>query len=109
ALDAERHRDEPPLARVGSAQTLAAVNPEAEASHLLVAETALAARLWGEARRHLSAAVGEAGATGPSRQVCLSMARLEDAENPGSGAGRDWLARAVEAPPDPRYRCARCG
>lgn len=107
-LDAECHRDQSALARVGSAQTLAAANPDAEASHVLVAEAALAARLWGEARHHLDRAVEKAGAAGPSRRLCLLMARLEDGENPGSGAARNWLVRAVEALPEPRYHCAQC-
>lgn len=108
-LDADMHRGDPPLARVGTAQALAAANPEAEESLLLVAAAALEARLWGEARRQLGLAVARAGAAGPSRRVCLLMAQLEDGERPGGAAGRDWLARAVAAPPGPRYLCRGCG
>ena len=37
------------------------------------------------------------------------MARLEDSEAGNAPAARDWLARAVGAPPDPCHVCTRCG
>ena len=37
------------------------------------------------------------------------MARLEEAEHGDLGPVREWLDRAVGAPPDPRYVCASCG
>src|SRR5216683_1978321 len=52
--------DAPPLARAAAVQRLAAQNPEASESHLAIAEAALAAQLWGEARRHLTLAIGAA-------------------------------------------------
>jgi HemY protein len=50
-------RDETPLARVARFGRLAAQNPSARESHLALAEAALAAQLWGEARRHLERAL----------------------------------------------------
>jgi HemY protein len=96
-----------PLARAASLQRLAARNPEAAESHLAIAEAALAAQLWGEARRHLTMAANTAPA--PSRRLCLLMARLEESEAADVQAARRWLDRAVGAPPDPRHVCERCG
>jgi HemY protein len=45
-----------PLARVARFERLAARNPGARESHIALAEAALAAQLWGEARRHLERA-----------------------------------------------------
>ncbi len=50
-------RDETPLARVARFGRLAAQNPSARESHLALADAALAAQLWGEARRHLERAL----------------------------------------------------
>jgi HemY protein len=98
------HEGEPPLARVKSFERLAAQNPKARESHVALAEAALEAQLWGEARRHLEAAT----AAGPTARLCLLTARLEEAEHGDLGAMRAWLDRAVGAMPDPRYICASC-
>ena len=126
------HDGAPSLARVKCFERLATQNPDARESHLTLAEAALDAQLWGEARRHLdraltapvpafttrpansvpssSAPPGPAEDTslaGPTPRLCLMMARLEEAEH-GTGT-RKWLDRAVTAMPDPRYVCASCG
>jgi HemY protein len=99
------HNGEASFARVKSFERLAAQNPTARESHVAVAEAALDAQLWGEARRHLEKASQEAATT----RLCLLMARLEEAERREPGTAREWLDRAVAAPPDPRYLCASCG
>jgi len=99
------HEDEPPLARVKAFERLAAQNPTACESHVTLAEVAIEAQLWGEARHHLEAAI----AIDPTARLCLLSARLEEAEHGDLGAMRGWLDRAVGAPPDPRYICASCG
>ena len=123
-----------PLARIKSFERLAAQNPTARESHLTLAEAALEAHLWGEARRHLEQALNAAspppmsksprllppattpaaneidhGLVGPTPRLCLMMARLEEAEHGSEGAMREWLDRAVTAMPDARYVCATCG
>jgi HemY protein len=103
------HPSAAPLARLTAAQRLAGENPDCEDSRVLVAEAALEARLWGEARRHLSLAVAAAPPPGPSRRLCRLMARLEESEHNAAGGARQWLDRAVSAPPDPRYVCTSCG
>lgn len=127
------HQDAAPLDRFKSFQKLAAQNPRARESHLTLAEAALDAQLWGEARRHLeqaltapgpppmtkssdpfrdpppSAALDGKALAGPTPRLCLMMARLEEAEQGSASAMRKWLDRAVTATPDPRYICAACG
>lgn len=100
------HPEAGPVERAGALERLAGQNPDAAESHLALAEAALAAQLWGEARRHLSVAGAPPASPRPSRRFCLLMARLEDAE--GAGRTREWLDRAVRAAPDPCYVCAAC-
>ncbi|HXO92156.1 MAG TPA: heme biosynthesis HemY N-terminal domain-containing protein [Stellaceae bacterium] len=99
------YQGEPPLARVKAFERLAAQNPAACESHVVLAEAALEAQLWGEARRHLDVAI----AADPTARLCLLSARLEEAEHGDLGAMRAWLDRAVTATPDRRYICAACG
>jgi HemY protein len=125
---------EAPLTRMTHFQHLAEQNPSARESRLVVADAALQAQLWGEARSQLEQAMtaalpmpaglpGNAGAiartsstidfdNGPSRatpRLCLMMARLEEAEHGDLARIREWLDRAFHALPDPRYVCAHCG
>ena len=93
------------LARVKAAQRLARGRPDHVESHLVIAEAALEARLWGEARHHLTLAAGEA----PSARVCRRMADLEEAEHGDLAASRGWLVRATLADPDPAWVCGECG
>lgn len=94
-----------PLRRAQRADRLAAINPGHAESHLAVAETALDAGLWGQARTNLML-LAEADRTA---RVCRLMARLEQAEKGDMAAANDWLHRAGEAPPDPGWRCGTCG
>src|SRR5205814_6662443 len=105
-LYAAIHDGAPPLDRLKSFERLAAQNPDARETHLTVAEAALDAQLWGEARRHLEQALnaatpppmsksrnliqssstpavveGDEGLVGPTPRLCLMMARLEEAEH----------------------------
>jgi HemY protein len=97
------------LTRAAAVQRLAAQNPEASESHLAIAEAALMAQLWGEARHHLALAIAAAPPSGPSRRLCRLMARLEESEPGDMPAARDWLDRAIAAPADPVYVCRQCG
>jgi len=96
-----------PLARLRRCERLAGQNPDARESRLMLAQAALDARLWGEARRHLEQA--ENGAGGATPRLCALAARLEEAEHGDPARVRHWLDRAVSAAPDPRWVCAACG
>ena len=89
---------------------LVARNPDHVESHLARGRAALEARLWGEARRHLTAAAGPGGLDGnPSEAVCRLMAELAESERADIETSRTWLARAATAPPDPAWICGTCG
>ena len=102
------YADETPLARVKRFERLLSLNPEAIEGRIALANAALQARLWGEARRHLTAA-GVAGG-GASPRLCQLMAELEEAEHGDSGSARRWRERAAASEaPDPAYQCNACG
>jgi HemY protein len=97
-----------PLARVLRLQKLAAYRPGDPEGRLAVAEAALAARLWGQARHELEALSAAAGPN-PQARACRLWAQLEEAEHGDVKAAHAWLARAAETVPDPAWVCERCG
>lgn len=80
------------LKRVKRAEALAAVNPDHRESRLLVAEAALEADLWGQARARLTPLQDEP--VGP--RFARLMARLEEGEHGNTKAALSWLHRAAE-------------
>ena len=79
-----------PLERAQAAAELAAANPGHAESELILGETALAARLTGEARRHAEAAVAAGVTDGRAGNI---LAVLED--KPASGAANTgWACSA---------------
>tara|TARA_Y100001970_G_scaffold276224_2_gene378603 strand:+ start:2141 stop:3535 length:1395 start_codon:yes stop_codon:yes gene_type:complete len=86
-------------------ERLLSFNPDHPESHIALAQSALEAGLWGEARTHLKKAAG----TDPPSRVCRMMADLEErsGENPENAGS--WLRRAAAAPPDPAWTCSECG
>ena len=97
--------DGDPLKRVLRHEELLAANPEHQESHVALAEAALGAELWGEARNHL----GRAAAQDPPARVCRLMAELEERERGDAEKVRSWLLRASSAAPDPAWVCSACG
>lgn len=95
------------LERLRQVERLAAARPDHDETRLALAEAALAARLWGETRRHLEPLV----ASEPCRsaRACRLMAEVEKAENADAAAAERWRARAEAAPPDPTWVCGKCG
>jgi len=94
-----------PLKRVGIVRRLAAQKPDHLESNLALAHAALAAGLWGEARRYLDAA----GGSNPSVRVCRLMAEVEERAQSDQAKVHDWLTRAAHAPADHAWRCSACG
>ncbi|HUN39643.1 MAG TPA: heme biosynthesis HemY N-terminal domain-containing protein [Acetobacteraceae bacterium] len=98
-----------PLSRAKAAQRLAEANPAHVESRLLLARTALAAGLTGEAR-HQAMLARDSGVN--QRRLWLLLAEIEEAEGGGTEAGRvaqrDALRRAATADPDPEWRCTEC-
>jgi HemY protein len=97
------------LARAQAAQRLAQEHLEHPESRFLLASTALAAGLTGEARRQAEAA-REAGMN--QRRLWLLLAEIEEEEGGDTEAGRraqrDALRHAAAADPDPGWVCENC-
>ncbi len=104
---------EAPLAQMKRLQRLADTNPDHLETHLMLAEAALAARLWGEARRHLARAGvrDEADGSGPPppARACRLMAEVEESERGDGPLARRWLSRAAMGAGDATYVCGTCG
>jgi HemY protein len=96
---------ETPLAVLRRLEKITAVNREHPETHKALGEAALAARLWGEARRHLHAALQAR----PTQGVYRLLAKLEDEEFGNHVAAHEWLEKAAHAPPDPSWACTACG
>lgn len=102
------YADETPLARIKRFERLQGLKPDHVEGRVALAEAAIKARLWGEARRHLTEA-GIDRADAPPRLYRL-MASLEEAEHADGSQARQWLERATRAAsPDPAYACNACG
>ncbi len=95
---------ETPLARVKRLERLIHANREAADSHIALAEAALDAGLWGQARSHLMKAEGRR----PAAAYGL-LARLEESEHKDEAAARAWRTKAETAPPGPAWTCSACG
>jgi HemY protein len=94
-----------PLKRVGIVRKLVAQKPDDLESNLALAQVALDASLWGEARRYLDAA----GGANPPVRVCRMMAEVEERAQSDQAKVHEWLARAATAPADRAWHCAACG
>jgi HemY protein len=97
---------ETPLDAFKQTERLCRNNESAPESRLALAEAALAADIWGEARRNLIACVEDRGAT---QGVFKMLARLERRERRDEHAATAWLMKASEAAPDPAWLCRVCG
>ena len=97
--------DEPALERARRFERLHALNPDHPESRIALAEAALEAELWGEARRHLEAAAGER----PTQRVYRLLSALEERQGSDAEAVRHWLLRAASAAPGAAWLCGKCG
>ncbi len=79
---------------------------ENAASLTALAEAALKAGLWGEARRFLTAIAERGEATVSTYRL---LARVERSDTGNETAVSGWLAKAASAPPDPQWLCSACG
>jgi HemY protein len=84
---------EGPLDRVKRLERLVKANPDGNAGHLALAEAALAAKLWGQARTHLELVAERE----PGARVFTLLARVERDERKDEGAAQAWEAKAAQA------------
>lgn len=96
--------DSPPLDRMRWLQRLTQTHGDHPESRLALAEAALDAQLWGEARRQLQDLAGR-----PTPRVIRLMARVEREERSDGEAARAWLERMQTAEADPVWVCSACG
>jgi len=78
---------------------LAQMRPSHMESQLLLARQAINTRDWEKARNVMS----ELAQSIPTSRVCALMAEIERGELNNVGGEREWLARAVAAPPEPDW------
>ena len=94
-----------PIARYKWLERLQGIRPHAE-GRIAAGGAALSAKLWGEARSHLVAALD--GSPDAKSRAFRLLARLEEEERNDLSAARDWLAKAAGAPPEPAWTCHSC-
>lgn len=93
------------LQRVRRAETLASANSGHVESHLVIAEAALVAELWGQARNHLMVAAE----LRPTSRIWRLLAEVEERETGNAEAVRHWLAQAADAKSESGWLCRQCG
>jgi HemY protein len=93
------------LAQVKRMERLLEVAPDHVESHVALGVAALEAKLWGEARKHLTVAAEMA----PTARLCRLMADLEEATDGDQINVQEWLTKAVAAEPENGWVCGRCG
>ncbi|MCK5445103.1 MAG: heme biosynthesis protein HemY, partial [Rhodospirillaceae bacterium] len=94
------------LKKVKAAERLARANPGHPESLLALAQAALEARLWGQARTHLDGAMENGAGT---RRIYAMQAALDEEEKQDSKSAGHWLRLAASAPADPEWVCGGCG
>jgi len=97
AVYAHARSGDSPLDRLKRVRDLIRVAPGGEEGAVALAEAAIDARDWTQARQVLADYVAER----PRARICALMAEIEDGEFGDKGRAREWLARAVRAPRDP--------
>jgi HemY protein len=95
-----------PLERYRRMERLTRARRDHPVSRLDLAEAAIEAELWGEARFHLDTLTQ---ADTPSAAACRLMASLAISERGDMEASKGWLERAATALPEPGWSCAACG
>jgi HemY protein len=93
----------PPAERMAAVKALVAGHESSRESRLAVANTAIAAGRFAEAREALTAAAAD----GDGR-VHRLLARLEESEHGDTPAHRAALLKAVDSPGEPRWTCTAC-
>lgn len=89
-------------------QELVALAPAHVDSHRALGEAALGAQLWGDARKHFTAAIAASG-DAPPASLCRKMAEVEEGSTGDAALVRPWLTLAAEGHPDRSWICDTCG
>jgi HemY protein len=97
--------DETPEDRLKRFEPLHARRPDHLQSQITMAELATLAKSWSRAREYLEKALK----LDPTARVYRLLAELERVDGADSERASMWLAKAVEAPPDPAWVCQETG
>jgi HemY protein len=97
--------EESAVERLTRCGRLAKQRPNHLISQMMMAELAMNARHWDNAKRHLDLALG----LEPTAGLYRLYAEYERASGGGDAKARDWLAKAADAPPDKCWVCDDTG
>jgi HemY protein len=97
--------DAAPLDGYRAIAQLTKENRDHPESRFAIAQAAVEAKLWGEAKQQLQTLESLA----PTARVFRLWARLVEAEAQDDEAARRWIDRAAEAEADKAWVCASCG
>ncbi|MGH1477655.1 MAG: heme biosynthesis protein HemY [Geminicoccales bacterium] len=97
--------DQSPADRFRMFERLHQLNSESLEGEVALAEQAIGAEQWPAAREALERAI----AIGPTASVYRMLAEIERATDGGAEKIQSWLAKAVDAPPDPAWLCKSTG
>lgn len=96
---------ESPLQHFQRLQQLLIKSEKSVQARLILAEIALEAELWGEARKRL----GDISVDDITSHGCRLMARLEQRERNDEIEARRWLEKSINAVVDYSWTCNSCG
>lgn len=85
--------------RMQRIKDLAGLTPGHREAAIALANAAVEAGDWAMARE----ALGPLARARPTQRVCTLMARIEAADSGNKGFVKEWLARAINAAPDPKW------
>ncbi len=97
------------MARFKQLKRLHQSDPSLPEGRLALAEAALEASLWGEARGNLTGLLPQLEGDPLEARACRLMAKLERGERNDAEAASAWLERADRAGPEAVWACNRCG
>ena len=96
---------ESPLERLQRLGRLRKLRPDHALTHIVLAELAMAAERWEYAKQHLDTALE----LEPTAGVYRLYADFERASGGGDEKARSWLAKTLDAEPDPCWLCEDSG
>ncbi len=97
--------DESPGDRIVRFAALTRLHPDHPETRMLLAELHISAEDFPAARR----ALGDLSSSDPTGRSLSLMATIAHGEGAEQEVVRDWLTKAVSAPPDPLWICNACG
>ncbi len=94
------------LAQYKRVEKLVSMHKTNRVNHLALADAALQAKLWGQARKELETYIASYSLT---MQVATMMAFLEQEENHDLKESQKWVDQMKNLEPTVNYFCTRCG